>query len=74
MKKSSIYKILYFISILLFIGYIIRLITDYQHYNPIITSAPFYTYIIIRSVEYLLPCIIVFIIAIIIKKNRKINK
>lgn len=72
MKKENIYKFLYAISILLFIGFCIRLGVDFIKYDTITNSAPFYAYIIVRTVEFLLPSIILFIVAKIV--NRKYNK
>ena len=71
MKKQNLYKFFYLISIILIIGFFIRLIADYFAYNPSVTSAPFYVFIIIRSFEFLLPCLIIFITAKIIKNKFK---
>ncbi len=62
MKKENIYKILYAISIILIIGFAIILGIDYSKYDNIINSAPFYTFIIVRILEFIVPSIIVFII------------
>ena len=67
MKKKSIYKFLYIISILLILVFTIILCSDYLKYNPYETSAPFYTFIIIRTAEFLIPSILIFFIAKIIK-------
>lgn len=50
MKKENYYKIMYAISLLLFLGFILNLVIDYIKYDPIITSAPFYVNIIIRFI------------------------
>lgn len=62
MKKENIYKILYAISIILIIGFAIILGIDYSKYDNINNSAPFYTFIIVRILEFIVPSIIVFII------------
>lgn len=72
MKKENIYKFLYAVSIFLIIGFAIRLGADYFKYDNINNSAPFYIFIIERIVEFIIPSIIVFIVAKIIKK--KYNK
>lgn len=69
MKKGNIYKFLYVISIFLIIGFVIRLVADYFKYNSIDNSAPFYTFIFVRILEFIIPSIIVFIVARIIKKK-----
>lgn len=65
--KNNIYKFLYFISILLIIGFIIFIVLDYLKYD-VSNSAPFYIFIIFRSIEFLLPSLICFIIGFILKK------
>lgn len=71
MKKENIYKTLYCISIFLIILYFIRLGIDYSHYDTYNSSAPFYTYVIERSIEFVLPSIIVFVVGILCKKKYK---
>lgn len=73
MKKKNWYKFMYIISGLLVAGFIIRLIADYIQYDPIATSFPFYASVLMRSIEFLLPSLIVFITAIIFKKYAKKN-
>lgn len=68
MKKDNIYKFLYAICLLLIAGFFIRLGVDYFNYYPY-GSAPFYLYVLIRSIEYLIPCVICFIAARITKKK-----
>lgn len=69
MKKENIYKFLYAVSILLIIGFTIRLGVDYFKYDNVNNSAPFYTFIIERVIEFIIPSIIVFIFAKVIKKK-----
>ncbi len=70
MKKENLYKILYIISIILLIVYIIILLLDYKNYNPYETSFPFYTTIIVRTVEFIVPSLLIFIVGVIIKKKK----
>ncbi|MDY5992797.1 MAG: hypothetical protein SPJ06_02250 [Bacilli bacterium] len=69
MKKENIYKFLYVVSIFLIIGFAIRLGVDYFKYDSYSNSAPFYVFIIERVVEFIIPSIIVFIVAKIAKKK-----
>ena len=69
MKKENIYKFLYAVSILFIIGFFIMLSVDYFKYDNINNSAPFYTFIIIRTVEFIIPSIILFIIGKAMKKK-----
>ena len=69
MKKSNIHKFLYVISALLVLGFTIHTIADACRYDSMLTSFPFYAFIIAHAVEYLVPSIIVLIIALIFKKK-----
>lgn len=69
MKKENIYKFLYAVCIFLIVGFAIRLGADYFKYDKINNSAPFYTFIIERVVEFILPSIIVFIVGKVMKKK-----
>ena len=69
--KSNICKVLYCVFAVLVIAFIVFLGIDFYYYNPIATSAPFYAYIIIRGLEFLLPAVIVLIICEILKRKLK---
>lgn len=69
MKKENIYKFLYTVSIFLIIGFTIRLSVDYFKYDNLNNSAPFYTFIIVRIIEFIIPSIIVFIVGKVMKKK-----
>lgn len=68
MEKRKICLFLYFISILLVIGFFIILGIDYSKYNDS-QSAPFYITVITRGVEFIFPSVILLIIAKILKKK-----
>ena len=68
MKKDKVFVILYIISILFILGFCIQISVDYfqyTHYN----SAPFYVYLLVRIFEFLIPSLIIFIFAKVIKKK-----
>ena len=69
MKKENIYKFLYVVSIFLIVGFTIRLGVDYFKYDTYNNSAPFYYFILERLIEYVLPSVIIFIVAKITKKK-----
>lgn len=73
MIKQNIYKILYIISLLLFFVFIIMLCIYYANYNPFETSAPFYAFVIVRLVEFVVPSILLLLIGKIIKKKQIIK-
>ncbi len=69
MKKENIYKFLYIVCLFLIIGFAIRLGIDYFKQDNTNNSAPFYTFIIERAIEFIIPSIIVFIGAKIVKNK-----
>ena len=69
MKKQNIYKFLYAISALLVLGFAIHTIVDACRYDSMLTSFPFYVFVIGHAVVYLVPSLIVFIAALILKKK-----
>lgn len=73
MKKLNISKLCYVISILMLIGFVINTILDYSRYNSTLNSAPFYLWILVNILCFIVPAIIFFIIGIVIKKKQKSN-
>lgn len=69
MKKQNLYKFLYVVCVLLILGFCVRIGADYIKYDTQNNSAPFYVFILVRIIEFILPCSICFIGAIITKKK-----
>ena len=69
--KSNLFKVLYCVFIVLVIAFIVFLGIDFYFYDPISTSAPFYAYLIIRGLEFLLPAVIIFIISEVVRRKFK---
>ena len=69
MKKENIYKLLYAISALLVLGFAIHTIVDACRYDSMLTSFPFYAFIIAHAVEYLVPALIICVVGSICKKK-----
>ena len=69
MKKVNRHKFLFGISALLALGFAIHTIVDACRYDSMLTSFPFYAFIIVRAVEYLVPALIVFVVGLICKKK-----
>lgn len=70
--KKIIGLILLFVSLVLVLYYIIVLNIDYL--NWYVNSAPFYFNVIFRSIEYLIPSIIMFIIGIKLINKKELKK
>jgi len=67
-KPLKVDFVLNFVGIMLVIGFIIRIAADYYKYQKAIDTTPFYLLLIGRSLVFLLPSIIFFIVAIYLKK------
>lgn len=58
------------ISLVLIVGFIIKTIFDYGKYSSTLNSAPFYLWILVNALYFLLPALIIFVAGI-IKKGKK---
>ena len=71
MKKINGVSVCYTLSILLFLGFIINTIVDYSRYDSTLNSAPFYLWVLVNILCFIVPAIIVLIIGLVIKKKKK---
>ena len=69
--KKIMSKLLFVLSIILFLVFTIIIFIDYFNYDFITNSAPFSSLVIIRSLEFLLPSIISFLVSKHFKKEDK---
>ena len=69
--KNNVCKLLYCVCAVLVLAFIVFLGIDFYYYHPIHSSAPFYAYIIVRGLEFLLPAVIIFIISEVIRRKFK---
>lgn len=69
--KEKLSKLFLGLSLVLIIIFIIWLVIDYINYDTSSNSAPFYAYILIRSLEFILPSLILFVISIVLRKREK---
>ncbi len=65
--KKIISMILFFLSLLLLLGFVVVLNLDYLNYSYY--SNPFYIHVISRSIEFLLPSLLIFFIALFFRKK-----
>ena len=71
MKKINAIKLCYILSALLAIGFIVQTIFDYRQYSTTLNSAPFYLWIVVNAVFYILPAIVVLIVGLLLKKRKR---
>ena len=69
-KEKIISLILYFLSLFLILIFLIVLNLDWLNYYAYESSAPFYAYVLVRSLEFLLPSFILLIISLILKRKK----
>ena len=69
MKKTNIHKFLFGISVLLVLGFIVHTIVDAVRYDSMLTSFPFYAFIIAHAVEYLVPALVICVAGLTCKKK-----
>lgn len=65
--KNRVRKFSLFASIILFVVFLIFIIFEFINYDSFENSAPFYTFLIVRTLEFLVPSVVLVIISKIIK-------
>lgn len=69
MKKKYVIKACYWLSFVLAVIFIIKNILDYRQYDSMLNSAPFYLWIVVNALYFLLPALILRVAALVIKKR-----
>ena len=69
MKKTPAYKLLYGAAVLMIIGFCIHLAVDYARYSTTLNSAPFWLWIVVDALIWLLPAALAFAVGAIAKKR-----
>jgi len=70
MKKSKISKMCALISIILAIIFVIKVVLDYVTYKTTLNSAPFYLWIVVDAIYFLLPASVIMIVSIFFSKKK----
>ena len=63
------HKLLYGASVLMVLGFLINIIIDYQRYKVSFTSAPFWLWICVDALVWLIPALLAFIAGCVAKKK-----
>ena len=69
MKKENVHNFLLGISALLVLGFAVHTIVDAVRYDSMLTSFPFYAFIIAHAVEYLMPALVICVAGLTCKKK-----
>ena len=70
MKKKKISKILDILSAILTLVFVVKVVIDYITYKTALNSAPFYLWIIIDAIYFLVPVCVLEIIKMVFKRKR----
>ena len=69
MKRNQTYKLLYGASMLMVLGFCIHVLVDYLRYIGSLNSAPFWLWIAVDGVIWLIPAMLAFAIGRLAKKR-----
>ena len=69
MKKKNIQIICNIISALLAIVFVIKTIINFFQYDTLLNAAPFYVWILVNALFFLIPASIVFVVGIIVSRK-----
>lgn len=69
MKKKA-FMICNIVSITLVIAFVVKTIVNYIQYPTTFTSAPFYLWVLVNALYFIIPAIVVFAVGLIIKKKK----
>ena len=73
MKRKIVSKVLFIISAILLIAFVVETCIDYCNYNSMLNSAPFSVFILVNAIMYILPSAVLAIIAFIIKRKSNLQ-
>ncbi len=71
LMKVQAYKLLYGAAVLMLFGFGIHLLIDYVQYSSTLNSAPFWVWILVDSLLWLIPAALSFTAGYIAKKKMK---
>ncbi len=66
---KNIFKFLYGVSMILIVAFAIIVGVDYSNYNTFENSAPFYSLVLVRILEFIVPSVIIFVVSKVLKKK-----
>lgn len=58
------------ISLCLVVGFVVKTVINYFQYSPLTNSAPFYAWILLNAIYFLLPALIVFVVGVIVRRAK----
>lgn len=74
MKKIRGTAVCYGVSVLLFLGFVVKTIVDYSRYNSTLNSAPFSVWVLVNALYFVIPAAIALVVGLIIRKKQKTSQ
>ena len=71
MRKLNGAKVCYGMSLILFAMFVINTIIDYGRYNSTLNSAPFYMWILVNAICFVVPAIIALMLGLVIRMKKQ---
>lgn len=71
MKKIRGVPLCYALSALLCLGFVINTILDYSRYSSTLNSAPFYLWVVVNALCFLVPAAIFLLLGIVLKNRQR---
>lgn len=71
MKKIRGVPLCYALSALLILGFVINTILDYSRYSSTLNSAPFYLWVVVNALCFLVPAAIFLLLGIVLKNRQR---
>jgi len=62
-------KLLYGASVLMVLGFCIHVLVDYHRYRTTLNSAPFWIWIVVDALIWLLPALVAFLAGVIVSRK-----
>lgn len=62
-------KLLYGASVLMVLGFCIHVLVDYHRYRTTLNSAPFWIWIVVDALVWLLPALVAFLAGVIVSRK-----
>ena len=71
MKKIRGVPLCYALSALLILGFVINTILDYSRYSSTLNSAPFYLWVVVNALCFLVPAAIFLLLGVVLKNRQR---
>ena len=69
--KKKIIKFCYIAPVVLLICFAVSIVTGYMRYSSTLNSAPFYVWVLVDAIYFVVPALGLFIVGLILRKSRK---